>query len=184
MTAMRPCGLATLSVFQFQKNYIPSWAGVKYQRLCGQFKRCLKNESRWLENYRIETNLIYSVAWSVWWWINKLLSRHWWLHGNSSILGNRNWSVFLGVNNSALHRINFFKHQHLCITSFNRIVESVLVKEGISVSGSKGWSTTHGLLGILASLLFAAGHSDSSFSLLTGHRDPRLLKHYQNYQLN
>jgi len=59
-------------------------------------------------------------------------------------------------------------------------VKNVCTVEGIAGSGKKGWVTTHGLRGTLATLLFENGHSDSSVALRTGHRDPRSLKSYQN----
>lgn len=87
---------------------------------------------------------------------------------------------FLGVNHRAANIRDFFKRSPIGKNTFGKIVKDACVKEGINGSGSRGWVTTHGLRGSLASILFGAGHSDSSVVMRTGHRDPRSLKSYQN----
>lgn len=87
---------------------------------------------------------------------------------------------FLAVQLTAVDKGKFFKRQPLGKNSFLSAVKSCCNEEGIQGSGTKSWMTTHGLRGTLATILFEAGHSDSSVSLRTGHRDPTSLKSYQH----
>lgn len=57
------------------------------------------------------------------------------------------------------------------------------MEERILGIGYKNWLTTHGLRGNIASLSFDAGHTESLVCMLTGHRDPRSLRQYQNFQV-
>lgn len=81
--------------------------------------------------------------------------------------------IFLAENNSTRQKLKCFKREHLGINTVGKTVEIASVKEALCGSSCKIWSTTHGLSGMLTSLLFAFGQSCSSVSLLAGHRDPR-----------
>lgn len=61
-----------------------------------------------------------------------------------------------------------------------RVVKDCCDAEGISCSGVKSWVTTHGLSGTLETILFEAGHEESSVALRTGNQDLKSLKSYQN----
>lgn len=87
---------------------------------------------------------------------------------------------FLTVNLLATNPRDFFKRTPVGRNKFMKIVKDVCAREGIQGSGSRNWVTTHGLRGTLATILFGAGHADSSVALRTGHRDPTSLKSYQH----
>lgn len=56
------------------------------------------------------------------------------------------------------------------------------VKDAVCQASTESWSTTHGIRGILALLLFASEHSASLVLLRPFLRDPRSLKQYQHTQ--
>lgn len=89
---------------------------------------------------------------------------------------------FLSANQAGKRKREFFKRQNLGINKFLQVVKTVSMKEGVSGIGSKAFATNHGLRGTLASLLIQSGHSDTSVSKRTGHKDLRSLQHYQNLQ--
>lgn len=49
----------------------------------------------------------------------------------------------------------------------------------ITDSGSKVWNISHGLRGILVTIIIEAGHFGYMICLRTGHDDPRSLQSYQ-----
>ena len=87
---------------------------------------------------------------------------------------------FLAINHHAASQHQFFKRSAIGKNHFSKIVKDVCKREKIVGSGTRNWVTTHSLRGTLATILFGAGHSDSSVAMRTGHRDPRSLKSYQN----
>lgn len=87
---------------------------------------------------------------------------------------------FLAVNHKAMMVQNYFIRQPVGKNTFGQIVKRACIAEGISGLGGKLWVTNHSLRGTLASILFEAGHSNSSVAMRTGHRQMQSLKSYQN----
>lgn len=61
-----------------------------------------------------------------------------------------------------------------------RIVKPVSIAKKMNRDGSKRWMTTYRLRGTLVTSLFESGHSDTSVSNKTSHRDLRSSTLYQN----
>lgn len=62
------------------------------------------------------------------------------------------------------------------------MAKNASAKDAVCVSGTKNWSTTHCLRGMLTSLLFTLGLFDSSISLRICHRYPQSPKWYHHIQ--
>lgn len=86
----------------------------------------------------------------------------------------------LAENQRATSQQIFMIRQLLGCNSFNHIVRTVCVTEGIFGSESKTWVTTHGSRGTLSFLLFTVGHLNTSVALRTRHRSSKSLFYYQN----
>lgn len=61
-----------------------------------------------------------------------------------------------------------------------RLVRTACVAEKVEGEDLKSWSSTHGLRGTFATILYEQRHSDSSVALRTCHRVLHSLKSYQH----
>lgn len=180
LTAMRPTALATLKLSQFQKIRLGDDTVWKITGCVGSTSGSSKTAGGgwkaigqsptevciWNEDYADGSINFYKD-------IDEYMS----IRESVAPTLDR---FFLGIHGRATCRNKFFKGQAMGKNLFLRVVKHCCSDEGINGSGTKSWVTTHGLRGTLATLLFQAGHADSSVSLRTGHRDPRSLKSYQN----
>ena len=76
---------------------------------------------------------------------------------------------FMSINRKATSPRKFFTKQALEKNMFSLIVKRACQAENISGSGSKNWVTSHSLRRTLATILFEAGHSDSSVAVSYTH---------------